>query len=191
LSGAHDDLLSSLVRSEMESLSALLRHVDQAAIEAAASTLLRARSVFIFAQGNAFALAELLDRRLRRAGLRTVVATGQGRELAERLVGLSREDALIAFAFRRLPREVEPALDHARKTGAKTVVIADQIARRLRAQPDHLLAAPRGNAEEFLTLTVPMAICNALVLTIASIDGGQSVSTLDALETLSASLTRT
>jgi DNA-binding MurR/RpiR family transcriptional regulator len=189
LTGAQDNLLASLVRSEMEALSGLLNHVDQAALEAAAATLLRARSIAIFAQGNATVLVELLDRRLRRAGLRTVVASGQGRELAEHLVGLRRDDVLVAFAFRRLPRELEPALEHARKMGAKSVVIADQVARRLQARVDHVLAAPRGNAEEFLTLTVPMAICNALVLTIASIDNGQSVSTLDALEKLSASLT--
>jgi DNA-binding MurR/RpiR family transcriptional regulator len=166
LAGAEGNLLASLVSSEVD-------------------TLLGARSVTLCAQGNSVVLADLLDRRLRRSGFRTSVATGQGRELAEQLMPLGRGDVLICFAFRRLLPEIVGALDHARQVGAKTLVIADQSARRIAPAPDYVLAAPRGRSEEFLTLTVPMAVCNALVLTIARVDGGQSVSTLDALEKLS------
>jgi len=184
LAGSEGDLLASLIASEVDTLLGLIQHIDQAAIEDAAKAMLKARSIALCAQGNSVVLADLLDRRLRRAGFRTSLITGQGRELAERLIPLGRNDMLVCFAFRRLPREVTGALDHARQVGATTLVIADHIARRLPRAPDHVLAAPRGRAEEFLTLTVPMAICNALILTIARIDGGQSVSTLDALETL-------
>ena len=184
LAGSESDLLASLIASEVDTLLGLVQHIDQAAIEDAAKAMLKARSIVLCAQGNSVVLADLLDRRLRRAGFRTSLVTGQGRELAERLIPLERNDMLVCFAFRRLPREITGALDHARQVGATTLVIADHIARRLPQAPDHVLAAPRGRADEFLTLTVPMAICNALILTIARIDGGQSVSTLDALETL-------
>jgi DNA-binding MurR/RpiR family transcriptional regulator len=184
LAGSEGDLLASLIASEVDTLLGLVQHIDQAAIEAAAKALLTARSVVLCAQGNSVVLADLLDRRLRRAGFRTSLVTGQGREFAERLIPLGQGDMLVCFAFRRLPREITGALDHARQAGATTLVIADHIARRLPRTPDYVLAAPRGRADEFLTLTVPMAICNALILTIARIDGGQSVSTLDALETL-------
>ncbi|KAB0268034.1 MurR/RpiR family transcriptional regulator [Microvirga brassicacearum] len=184
LAGSEGDLLASLVASEVDTLLGLVRHIDQAAIETAAKALLKARSVILCAQGNSIVLADLLDRRLRRAGFRTSLVTGQGREFAERLIPLGRGDVLVCFAFRHLPREITGALDHAPQVGATTLLIADHIARRIPRTPDHVLAAPRGRDEEFLTLTVPMAICNALILTIARIDGGQSVSTLDALETL-------
>jgi DNA-binding MurR/RpiR family transcriptional regulator len=188
LATAESDLLASLVRSEVDTLVDLLRHVDQAAIDAAAHTLMAARIVFLCAQGNSVALAELLDRRLRRAGFRVAVATGSGRELAERLLALGPEDTLVAFAFRRLPAEIVGALGHARRTGARTLVIADQVARRLEPAPDHVLSAPRGRDDEFLTLTVPMAICNALVLTVARMDSGRSVAALDALTELAGRL---
>ncbi|MCZ8098694.1 MAG: MurR/RpiR family transcriptional regulator [Burkholderiales bacterium] len=185
LAGAEGNLLASLVASEVDTLLGLVQHLDQGAIETVARMLLKARGVTLCAQGNAVVLAHLLDRRLRRSGFRTSVATGQGRELAEQLMPLGRGDVLVCFAFRRLQREIVGALEHARHVGARTLVIADQIARRITPAPDYVLAAPRGRSEEFLTLTVPMAVCNALVLTIARVDGGQSVSTLDALEKLS------
>ena len=41
-----------------------------------------------------------------------------------------------------------------------------------------------GLAEEYLTLTVPMAICNALILTIARLDEGRSLKALGRLTEL-------
>ena len=50
-----------------------------------------------------------------------------------------------------------------------------------RPAPDHLLWASRGADDEFQTLTVPMAICNALVLTIAKRNRTRSMQALDRL----------
>jgi hypothetical protein len=44
--------------------------------------------------------------------------------------------------------------------------------------------ADRGLGSEFLTLTVPMAICNAIVLTISHLDKGRSIATLERLAEL-------
>ncbi|WKL39146.1 hypothetical protein Q1M64_06285 (plasmid) [Sinorhizobium meliloti] len=52
----------------------------------------------------------------------------------------------------------------------------------LSPKADHLLAAPRaGDADAFQTLTVPMAICNGLILSMAQSDEVRSLSNLEQL----------
>lgn len=174
-------ILSALAGSEAEALGALSAHVSQAQLERAADLLIGAEQVFLFAQGHATSLAGLLDRRLRRSGFRTVVLGGSGRDLAEGVLSLGASDALLAFAFHREPEGLTQLLEVALEAGAPTVLVSDPFGSTVRPPPELVLAAPRGEAEAFQTLSVPMAICNALVLTIAARDNGRSVEALERL----------
>ncbi|MBJ3783824.1 MurR/RpiR family transcriptional regulator [Devosia sediminis] len=175
-------LLSDLVAREVEALAGLERYVDDARLMAAADVLLKARRIYIFARGNAEALAVLVDRRLRRMGRDTVMLDGDGRDLAEQVLGLGAGDAIVGFAFRRQPTHYAPLMQHARNRGAATVVISGSVGPSLVPAADHLLFAPRsGSQDAFQTLTVPMAICNALVLAMAKQDPKASLENLEAL----------
>jgi DNA-binding MurR/RpiR family transcriptional regulator len=185
---ADGNLLGHLLRQERESLQQIEGCVSQAQIDQAAACLLRASGIKIWAAGNAKVLADLLDRRLRRAGFASQNIASEGRELAERLVPMHASDVLVAFAFRREPAGLNVALTHARSVGATTVLIADTVAHTLPTPADITLAAPRGLDEDFLTLTVPMLITNALVLTLARHDQGRSMAGLQKLEDLYAQL---
>jgi DNA-binding MurR/RpiR family transcriptional regulator len=94
----------------------------------------------------------------------------------------------VAFAFRREPAGLDVALTHARAIGVSTILIADTVAHTLPTPADITLAAPRGLDEDFLTLTVPMLITNALVLTLARHDPNRSMAGLQQLEDLYAQL---
>lgn len=174
-------ILAALVESEVEALQALPTYVSQEQLERAAALLIGAERVFLFAQGHASSLSELLDRRLRRSGFQTVVLGSSRRDLAEHLLGLGANDAMLAFAFHREPDYLGHLLSYAREVGASTLLVSDPLGSTVRPQPDLVLAAPRGEAEAFQTLSVPMAICNALVLSIAALDKGRSVETLERL----------
>ena len=174
-------VLAALVESEVEALQGLLTHVSQGDLERAADLLGGAERVFLFAQGNAAILAELLERRLRRAGRRTVRLSGSGRDVAEGLVTLTPQDLVVAFAFHREPAGLVPLLEVAHGVGAASVLISDPFGSTVRPPPTLVLAAPRGEQEVFHTLSVPMALCNALILTLAARDGGASVAALEQL----------
>jgi len=178
------DLLSALVQSEVDALRTLPGHVTQAQLDEAARLLIRAGRVFLFAQGHATSLVDLMDRRLRRSGFDTVDLRHRRRDLAEHLLSLRPSDALLAFAFHREPPELAAVLEHAREVGAPTVLISDLLGSVVRPAPTLTLAAPRGAEAEFQTLCVPMAICNALVLTVAKLDEGTSVGALERLAEL-------
>ncbi len=175
-------LLGELIAQEQDALARLPGFVTSEAIDAAAAALVGARKVFLFARGNAEVLSVLADRRLRRMGIDTVVLSGDARDLAERLATMEREDALLAFAFRRAPRHWRILLDHVGTVGATGVVLSDALGPSLVPRSDHLLFAPRSGSEEvFQTLTVPMAIVNALILQIARLDERRALERLERL----------
>lgn len=175
-------LITDLVSREIEALAGLQRYVDDAKLLAAAQALLKARRIYVFARGNAEALAVLIDRRLRRMGRDTIMLAGEGRDLAEQVLGMNGDDAIIAFAFRRQPDHYAALLNRARAMSATSVVISGSVGPSLVPAGDHLLFAPRtGSQDAFQTLTVPMAICNALVLAMAKEDPKASLHYLEIL----------
>jgi len=180
---SRDNLLQELVDDELASLAELPRHVSQSEIDDIAGRVSAARRVFLYGHGNSSVLVELMQRRLRRFGVDTVVLDGPGRDVAERLLGLTADDLLLAFAFLRAPGALESMLGYAAERGTPSVVVTDTL-RSLHPAPTVLVAAPRGSGREFQSLTVPMALANALVLTIARNSPDSSISSLDRLGSL-------
>lgn len=176
--------LATLVNQEVATLQGLVNAISQQTLDDASHHIISARKVYLFAQGHATALVDFMDRRLRRSGFDTVVLRSQGRDLAEHLLTLAAEDVVLAFAFRVQPPGLAPLFTLAGQVGATRILISDTVGVLIRPQPDILLAASRGEDDQFLTLTVPMVICNALILTIARLDEGQSIRRLDQLSDL-------
>ena len=180
---AHGDYLADLISTELTSLENLSRCISQAEIDEAADAIFAAKRIFIFAQGHAQSVAGFLQRRLDRFGMTTVALTGRGRDIAERLVSLGNRDVVLALAFRKQPASYAPLVTHAQKIGARVILISDLVGPIVAPKADLLLAAPRGRSgSEFQTPTVPFAIVNGILLTIA---GRHERQILGALETLS------
>jgi DNA-binding MurR/RpiR family transcriptional regulator len=177
-------ILADIIGSEITALHELADQNPEPEINAAARALMGARQVFLFAQGNATTLVELMDRRLRRSEFRTLILRQQGRDLAEHVLAMGPEDVVLNFAFHSIPRGLTPLLQHAARIGATSILITDILGPLVKPRPEIVIAAKRGLAEEFLTLTVPMAICNALILTIARLDQGRSLKALGRLAEL-------
>lgn len=181
LEQAGGQLLAGLVAAETAALAALGDHLDEAAIQRAAALIDRPR-LFLFAQGNATVLAMMMERRLRRMGMQPVMMTGSTRDVAEQAVGMGPADAALIFAFRRQPRLYAPLMEVVRATGAAALVVSDSLGPALSPAPDLLLAAPRSGGEGgFQTLTVPMLICNALILGLSARRKDGALETLDRL----------
>lgn len=164
----HGDFLADLIAAEMAALENLMRCVSQDEIDAAADLIFAARRVFIFGQGHAQSVAGFLQRRLDRFGMTTIALTGRGRDIAERVVGMERGDLVLALAFRKQPKNYAPLLRHAVRMGAGSVLISDLAGPTMEPRADLMLAAPRGRSgSEFQTPTIPFAIVNAILMTIA------------------------
>jgi DNA-binding MurR/RpiR family transcriptional regulator len=177
--------LADLVGAEIAALENLLRCVAQEDLNAAADRIAAARRVFLFAQGHATATANFLQRRLDRFGMTTVMLTGRGRDLAEKLVSLTADDLVLVLAFRKPPASYPALISLARDKGAPSLLISDLAGPTMTPPADLLLAAPRGRSgSEFQTPTIPMVIVSAILLTIAGRHERQVVPKLEELADL-------
>lgn len=164
----HGDYLTDLIAAEISALETLARSVPQSDVDLAADMIFEGRRVFVFGQGHAQAVAGFLQRRLDRFGMTTIALTGRGRDIAERLVSMDKNDIVIALAFRKQPQSYAPLVQHARRVGARSILISDLAGSLMEPAADLMLAAPRGRSgSEFQTPTIPFAIVNGIVLTIA------------------------
>ncbi len=177
-----DSILGNLVLQEAQALGRIEDFVSPEQITKVATRLASADRLFVHGHGNAETLAVMMLRRFRRFGADVHKLDADPRSLAEQTLGFRRGDVILTFVFRRPPRAYRPLLECAREVGAETVVIAGSIGATLVPQPDHLLAAPRsGDPDAFQTLTVPMTICNALVIAAGLTDRDRALKTLDRL----------
>ena len=176
----HDHELQELVAGEIAALDALAMHVTQDELDDLAERMVAAEVVYLFGQGNAIVLVELLSRRLNRFGIRSTQLVGSRRDIAERIAPMRPGDTLLAFAFRRMPDALGSVLELAIEEGIHATVLTDTLL-TIHPDPDVIIAAPRGRSDEYLSLTVPMAICNGLVLTIARRHPDMALSKLDRL----------
>ena len=180
--------LSDLIVSEVTAHQNLDSLISQSAVDEAADTIFAAKKVFVFAQGHALPLAQFLTRRLDRFGMTTVTLTGRGRDVAERLVGMSKDDDVVSMAFHKQPSTFAPTMQHVRNIGAASILVSDLAGLIMTPEPDKVLAAPRvRSGSEFQTPTVPFVIVSAILLTMAA---RHEEETIGALEKLSAMFER-
>lgn len=183
LERAEGDVLAAFVDDEVAALQALPLHVSQTELDALAVDVIDAGTVHLFAHGNAVVLVEQLGRRLTRFGIRVTALTGSTRDIAERLANAGPDDLFLAFAFRRTPALLPQLIALCDRAGTATALITDTLLTVL-PRPGRVLAAPRGQGGEFLSLTVPMALSNALVLTIARHAPETTLRRLERLESI-------
>ncbi|WP_422367421.1 MurR/RpiR family transcriptional regulator [Pelagibius sp.] len=174
-------LLEAVIESEIEALRDVPTHIAQEQIDAAVDALMAAKEIRIFGRGHASALVDLLTRRLTRSGYQARGFKHIDWETPEQITPLEADDVLISFAFRSIPAGLQELMSFAVERGVRCIVISDLIGPIIRPKPDILLAASRGPEGTSQSLTVPMAICNVLILELSRQDDGKSMRSLERL----------
>lgn len=175
-------VFSTLLEQEIAAMSRAHEFVLEQHIQQAAATLMAARRIYIYGHGNAEVLALLAEKRFRRYGCDVHTLEGDARDMAETALAMAKGDVLLCFAFRRAPRHYAALADHARRIGVETIAISGLSGRLLSPAPDQLISAPRSeDAAAFQTLTVPMAITNAIIIAAGALDEHTALQTLEAL----------
>ena len=174
-----DGTLAALLTHQAEALALAAPAVSDQAFEAAAARVADARTVYIFASGHATTLAELALRRLSRIGCRVEDLRGAPRDVIERVARMGADDVLLAFAFRTPPRHLAVLLDIAVEREAAIVAVTDVLAPDMARPQSHILAASRGRSGDYQTLTVPLAITEALAIAVARCQPDRAAEALD------------
>ena len=186
LASSQGHVLTKILAMEVQYLNEASQSIDLADFDQAVDILLSGRRIFVFASGPSGVLADLAELRLRRLGILTIAMTESGRHLLEKLQLLQPGDVVLVAGFHHVRPEIVAVLDHARAKGCRSILLTDTLGPVLRDKPDVILAARRGPVSTFHSLTVPMAVLNALILSVALARPDESLAALNRLDHLRA-----
>ena len=178
------DIFEQLAVSEIDSLTQALNTVNRQAIHQAVELLLTQNRVFVFGLGPSISLVDLLSIRLTRVGHPVIPLTSSGREIAEMLLLMTKDDVLFVIGFFDINPALRLVVEHARAIGTPIILLTDTLESLLGPMATVVLAARRGPVASFHSLTVPMTIVNTLLLALAQEDRQRAVTNLDKLDEL-------
>lgn len=166
---AEGDILSAVLQSDMDKLRRTLEIVNREDFSAAVDAILSARKIVIMGVRSAAPLADFLGYYLGYMfeNVKVVTHSGSG-EMFEQIVGLGKEDVVIAFSFPRYSSAIAKGSKYCRSTGASVIGITDSRNSPLGEQCDYVLVAKSDMLSLVDSLVAPLSLVNALLVALAS-----------------------
>jgi DNA-binding MurR/RpiR family transcriptional regulator len=183
--GDDKNIVAKLIRRDVQLLQETLRAVSLPDFHKSVEIIWRARKVVIIGLNASMALAYLLHFRLVRVkkDAHWIFLTG-GTSLLEQLAFMDRSDVLIAIDFLQVPREVQTALQHAKKIGAPILGITDFPSSPIARAATVCLFAKRGLHSSVNSLTPAFSLVNALAIAVGWAKKADSIKALTDLDRL-------
>ena len=180
-----ENIFAKLIKRDIQLLEETLQAASFPDFHKAVEIILQARKVFLIGLNASMALAYLLHFRLVRVKKEAhwIFLTG-GTSLLEQLAFMDAADALIAIDFLQVPREVQTALQHAKKLGVPILGITDFPTSPIARAADVCLYAKRGLHTTVNSLTPAFSLINALAIAVSWAKKGDSIKALTDLDRL-------
>ena len=177
------DVLASVLQSDMEKLRQTLEEVDRESFEQATSALAGARKIYIVGVRSSQALAVFLHFYLSLIFDGAVlVSANSASEVFERLFWVEPEDVVLGISFPRYSTRTVQAMSFARDRGATTVAITDSEASPLAAISHYTLTARSDMASFVDSLVGPLSLVNALLVEVSRKKDDNLAKTFQSLE---------
>ncbi len=183
--GNDENIFAKLIKRDVQLLEETLQAASFSDFHKAVEIILRARKVFLIGLNASMALAYLLHFRLVRVKKEAhwIFLTG-GTSLLEQLAFMDKADVLIAIDFLQVPREVQSALQHAKKVGAPILGITDFPSSAIAKAANVCLYAKRGLHTTVNSLTPAFSLVNALAIAVSWAKKADSIKALTDLDKL-------
>jgi DNA-binding MurR/RpiR family transcriptional regulator len=180
-----ENILAKLINRDIQLLQETLQAVSYPDFHKAVELILGARKVFLIGLNASMALAYLLHFRLVRVKKDThwIFLTG-GTSLLEQLAFMESADVLISIDFLQVPREIQTALQHAKKISVPILGITDFPSSPIAKAADVCLYAKRGLHTTVNSLTPAFSLVNALAIAVGWAKKSDSIKALTDLDTL-------
>ena len=177
------DVLSMVLQADADKLRKTNETVDREAFHMAVQTILKARRIYILGVRSASMLANFLGYYLGYMfGNVQVVTTSGAGEMFEKLVGVTKEDAVIAFSFPRYSTATIKGVQYCRSVGATVIGITNSHLSPLGQFSDHVLVAKSDMVSLVDSLVAPLSVVNALIVALAADREQELGKTFDTLE---------
>ena len=143
--------------------------LSTAGIDTVVQTLTAARRVLVFGERGSHGLALMLG-----IGLRLIlddvrILSQSAGDVADQLIGLKPEDAVVAISFRRVDRTTVDVLKRARRAGAATIALTDHRSSSAARAADRALIAHIGTLRLLPSFAPGASLVNALLEEVAAV----------------------
>lgn len=180
----HSNELFSLMQYQQHCISKTLELINEDEFLATLNAILKAQHIYLYGKGAAKSLCCLLQFRFNRFGKKVTLLPSGGSELFEDLVHITSQDLILLFSFQKLSSEAKVILQHAKDCHCPSSLFTSKIYDQPTHRADYNLYVYRGEAKEYHSMTVPIALIDTLVIMLGSRMGASAMTHLDALHHL-------
>ena len=159
------DLLSKVLYSDIDKIKKTIEGIDRDAFDRAVKNICSAKNIYILGMRSASYLAGFLHYGLRMMldNVR-LIQTTSGVEMFEQLLGIGKDDVVIAISFPRYSKAVIKAVEMAKAAGADVIAITDSESAPIARDAAEALVSQSDMASFMDSLVAPMSVINALIV---------------------------
>ena len=162
---SQSEILTSVIRADMEKMEDTIHNLDPAAFETAVSSILEAKHVYVIGLRSCEPLASFLSFYLSMIrGDVMQLKTTSTTELFEQMIRVSDEDVVIGISFPRYSMRTLKAMEFANDRNAKVITITDSVHSPMNLYSSCNLLARSDMVSIVDSLAAPLSVINALVV---------------------------
>ena len=162
---SQSEILTSVIRADMEKMEDTIHNLDPAAFETAGSSILEAKHVYVIGLRSCEPLASFLSFYLSMIrGDVMQLKTTSTTELFEQMIRVSDEDVVIGISFPRYSMRTLKAMEFANDRKAKVITITDSVHSPMNLYSSCNLLARSDMVSIVDSLVAPLSVINALVV---------------------------
>ena len=177
------DLLSSVLQSDIEKIRLTLEEVDRQSFDRAVDAIVSARKIYIMGVRSSASLATSLSFYFNLIFDNVIsVAANTASEVFETMLRVGAEDVVIGVSFPRYSSRTVQAMNFARDRGATTIAITDSEASPLAPISNYTLKARSDMASFVDSLVAPLSLVNALLVAVSRKKNDDLAHTFQTLE---------
>ena len=177
------DLLSSVLQSDIEKIRLTLEEVDRQSFDRAVAAIVSARKIYIMGVRSSASLATFLSFYFNLIFDNVIsVAANTASEVFETMLRVGAEDVVIGVSFPRYSSRTVQAMNFARDRGATTIAITDSEASPLAPISNYTLKARSDMASFVDSLVAPLSLVNALLVAVSRKKNDDLAHTFQTLE---------
>ena len=177
------DLLSSVLQSDIEKIRLTLEEVDRQSFDRAVDAIVSARKIYIMGVRSSASLATFLSFYFNLIFDNVIsVAANTASEVFETMLRVGAEDVVIGVSFPRYSSRTVQAMNFARDRGATTIAITDSEASPLAPISNYTLKARSDMASFVDSLVAPLSLVNALLVAVSRKKNDDLAHTFQTLE---------
>lgn len=177
------DLLYSVLQSDMEKIRQTLEEMDRDTFEHAVDAIVNARRIYIIGVRSSAAIATFLDFYFNLIFDNVVMVSAHtSSEMFESMLRVGDNDVVIGVSFPRYSSRTVQAMNFASDRGATTIAITDSEASPLADTSKYTLKARSDMASFVDSLVAPLSLVNALLVAVSRKKNDDLAHTFQSLE---------